>query len=208
MDALTAIFGNDTKVKILRLFLFNPQAQLFLSEIARRTQSLPRLAKRELSVLERSGIIWKKRSISKEEVNSGKKVSIRRVKGIGYMLNNKFPHLEALKNLLSISSIPADEALAKRFVGLGRIRFLVAAGVFVQEWDARVDILIAGEELNLQRIETIIKALEAEIGKEIAYSAFETADFEYRFGIHDRLIRDILDYPHITLIDRLGIDAR
>jgi hypothetical protein len=47
-----------------------------------------------------------------------------------------------------------------------------------------------------------MKNLESEVGKELTYSAFETEDFEYRLGIHDRLVRDILDAPHTTLIDQ------
>ena len=47
--------------------------------------------------------------------------------------------------------------------------------------------------------------IESEIGKEIAYTIFDTTDFEYRLGIHDRLVRDILDYPHMTLIDKFGL---
>ena len=85
---------------------------------------------------------------------------------------------------------------------------MIAAGVFIQNWDSRVDLLIVGEELNLHKIESIIRNIESDIGKEISYSAFETQDFEYRMGIHDRLVRDILDYPHVTLLDRLGIEVR
>jgi hypothetical protein len=89
---------------------------------------------------------------------------------------------------------------------VGKLKLVVASGLFVQNWDARVDLLLVGDDLDLRRIENAIKSLEAEIGKELAYSAFETADFEYRLGIHDRLIRDIIDYPHVTLLDRLGIE--
>jgi hypothetical protein len=85
---------------------------------------------------------------------------------------------------------------------------LFAAGVFIQNWDSRVDLLIVGDELNLPKIESVIKVIESEIGKEISYSAFETSDFEYRLGIHDRLVRDIIDYPHVALVDRLGIELQ
>jgi len=207
MDALTAIFGDKTKVKILRLFMFNPETPFFVAEVSSRTQSLPRLANRELNVLESAGIILKRRHITKDEINSGKKAGTHRVKGVGYVLNPKFPYLDALKNLLSISSVQADQALAKRFVGTGRLKLMMAAGVFTQDWNSRVDLLLVGDGLNIHRIESVIKGLEAEVGKEIAYSVFPTQDFEYRMGIHDRLVRDILDYPHITLIDRLGVEA-
>ncbi|HEY4478543.1 MAG TPA: hypothetical protein VI775_01740, partial [Candidatus Paceibacterota bacterium] len=77
--------------------------------------------------------------------------------------------------------------------------------VFIQEWDTRIDLLIVGDDLNIHRLETVMQSIESEVGKEISYSVFDTEDFEYRLGIHDRLIRDILDSPHTVLIDRIGI---
>lgn len=207
MNKLSPIFGGEIKVKILRLFLFNPETPFLLGEIASRTQSLPRLVARELSALDKSGFLIKKRRIAKEDINSGKKITLRKTKGIGYTLDSRFPYIEALKNLFSISSIPANEALVRRFQGVGKLKAVIAAGVFVQDWDARVDLIIVGDAIDMPRLESVIKGIEAEVGKEMAYSAFETADFEYRLGIHDRLIRDVLDYPHITLVDRLGIES-
>ena len=210
METLVSLFGSETKVKVLRLFLFNASTPFFLKEIASRTQSLPRQVRKELNVLERADILIKKRQISKDIQMTGRadKITTRKIHGIGYILNEKFPYLDPLKSLLTITSLSADELLAKRFTNAGKIRLLIASGVFIQNWDSRVDLLIVGDELNLSKIETVIKGIEAEIGKEIAYSAFETQDFEYRYGIHDRLVRDILDYPHVTLLDRLGIEPQ
>ncbi|MBU6231954.1 MAG: hypothetical protein KGI45_03265 [Patescibacteria group bacterium] len=210
MDTLIALFGSEAKVKILRLFLFNPSTPFFLKEIASRTQVLPRAVNHELRLLEKADILIKKRQISKEVMQTGKadKITSKKIHGIGYVLNTKFPYLDPLKNLLTITSLQADESLAKRFTNAGRIKLFIASGVFIQNWDSRVDLLVVGDELNLAKIESVIKGIEAEIGKEIAYSAFETQDFEYRYGIHDRLVRDILDYPHVTLLDRLGIEPQ
>ena len=120
-------------------------------------------------------------------------------------MNEKFPYLDPLKNLLTVASIQADDSLTKRFGSAGKIKLIIAAGVFIQNWDSRVDLLIVGDDINISKVESTIKIIESEIGKEISYSAFETQDFQYRIGIHDRLVRDILDYPHVTLIDRLGM---
>ena len=150
--------------------------------------------------------ILKKRLVSKEIAAHPGDKATKKLRGLGYALNESFEYLEPLKNLLTISSVAADETLLKRFSGSGRLKLFIVSGIFIQNWDARVDLLLVGEDLNLERIEAVIKDIEAELGKEIAYSAFETQDFEYRFGIHDRLIRDILDYPHVILLDRLGIE--
>ncbi|MFA6404949.1 MAG: hypothetical protein WCW03_03055 [Candidatus Paceibacterota bacterium] len=207
MDALTAIFGSQTKIKLLRMFLFNEQTPFFLAEIITRVRCAKSAVQKELNILVKAGLIKKKNAIKEVEIQKGKKLLYKKLKGSAYLLNEKFTYHESLKNLLTIVSIQADESLARRFASVGKVKLIIAAGVFIQNWDSRVDLLIVGEELNLNKIESIIKIIESEIGKEIAYSAFETQDFEYRLGIHDRLVRDILDYPHITLLDRIGIET-
>ena len=208
METLTALFGNQTKVKLLRQFLFNPTTPFLPKELAHRTACAPTVVRKELGVLTRAGIIKRKQVLKSIETRIGDKISFKKLRGEGYVLDDKFPYLDPLKNLLTVASLPLDDSLAKRFTNAGRIKLLIAAGIFIQQWDARVDLLIVGDELNMTKIEGVIKTIEAEIGKEIAYSAFETADFEYRLGIHDRLVKDILDYPHITLLDRLGIEVQ
>jgi len=208
MDALDAIFGNRAKVKILRLFLFNPETAFFLREVSRRTRVSPNTVRKELSNLTEAGILKKRPIVKNVETIRGKKAVVKKARGEGYVLYGKFAYLEPLKNLLVISSVSADESLVRRFAGVGRLKFVLAAGIFIQNWDSRVDILIVGDGLSLRKIETAIRGIEADIGKEITYSAFETQDFEYRLGIHDRLVRDILDYPHVTLLDRLGVEPR
>ncbi len=205
METLTALFGSESKVRIIRLFLFSQGVPFFTKEVADRSRCSIGTTKRELNILLKSDLI-RKRKITKEvQVRHGKNITPKKVKGVGFILNDKFPYLNPLKTLLTVASIQADESLTKCFASAGRIKYLVAAGVFIQNWDSRVDLLVVGEELNLLKIESIIKSIEAEIGKEISYSAFDTEDFQYRMGIHDRLVRDILDYPHVTLIDKLNV---
>ena len=205
METLTALFGSEARIRIIRLFLFGQNMPFFLKEVALRSKCSAAIVKRELNTLVKADLVRKRRITKEVQAKHGKGITLKKVKGVGYVLNEKFPYLNPLKTLLTVASIQADESLTKSFSLAGRIKFLVAAGVFIQNWDSRVDLLVVGEELNLSKIESIIKTIEADIGKEISYSAFETQDFEYRLGIHDRLVRDILDYPHVTLIDKLGV---
>ncbi len=208
MDTLTALFGSETKVKLLRFFLFNQGTPFLIKELSERTKCTSVALKKELKMFVKADIVRKKNVLKDIEITKNKKTIFKKLKGHGFILNDKFPYLDSIKNLLTVASLNADDSLAKRFTNAGRVKMFLAAGVFIQNWDSRVDLLIVGEDLNLPKIESVIKTIESEIGKEIAYSAFETQDFEYRLGIHDRLVRDILDYPHITLIDRLGVEPQ
>ncbi len=208
MESLIALFGSQAKVKILRLFLFNQGTPFLLPELVERTKTPSAALKKELGLLTKADVI-RRRQVSKEvHVTRRGKPVVKKLQGQGYILNDRFSYLESLKNLLTVASLHADESLMKRFGNVGRVKLFVASGVFIQNWDARVDLLIVGDELDLKRIESAIATIEAEIGKEIAYSAFDTQDFEYRLGIHDRLVRDILDYPHVTLLDRMGVEPQ
>jgi predicted transcriptional regulator len=206
MEILAKLFGNATKIKLMRLFLFNQDTSYPLNEIINRTKSPQKDIKKEILGLLNVGLI-KKRQITREvHIKRGKKIHIKKLNDTGYILDQKFSYLQALKNLLITVSLHADDGLVKKFSHVGRLKLFVASGVFIQEWDTRVDLLIVGDDLNLTKLDTVIKTIEAEVGKEITYSAFETVDFEYRYGMHDRLIRDILDFPHTKLVNKLEIE--
>lgn len=206
MEILVKLFGSEAKVKLMRLFLFNPGTSYSATEIMQRSQVKRQDMKKELSKLMNIGIIKKKSVVREIRQKKKKKVIIKRVSDTGYYLDQKFAYLQALKNLLIMVSLHANDGLVKKFASVGRIKLFIASGVFIQEWDTRVDLLVVGDDLNMSRLDTVMKSIEAEIGKEIIYSAFETSDFEYRYGMQDKLIRDILDLPHTTLVDKLNVE--
>lgn len=208
MDTLAQLFGSATRVKLMRLFLFNPEVAFSLSESAKRVKGTSAEVRKEITRLIAAGVV-KKRSVVKE-VHSKKRPNapVKKVHELGYSLEQRFLYLQSLKNLLITVSLHADDTLVKKISAVGRLKLVIASGVFIQEWDTRVDLLIVGDELNMVRLQAIMAVIESEIGKELSYSAFETEDFEYRLGIHDRLIRDILDAPHTTLIDKIGLEPK
>jgi hypothetical protein len=205
MESLAQLFGSATRVKLMRLFLFNPETSFALGECARKVKAESGETRKEMTLLINSGLVKKKSVV--REIHS-KKGPVKKVNELGYALNQKFLYLQPLKNLLVTVSLHADETLVKKLSPVGKIKLLMASGVFLREWDTRVDILIVGDELNMARLDTIMKNLESEVGKELTYSAFDTEEFEYRMGIHDRLVRDIIEAPHTTLIDKLGLEAQ
>jgi len=78
--------------------------------------------------------------------------------------------------------------------------------VFVREFEHRIDFMLAMMKLDEPKIENAIRALESELGIEIRYAAFTSVDLVYRVGMHDKLIRDVFDYSHEVLVDKLGIE--
>ena len=50
-----------------------------------------------------------------------------------------------------------------------------------------------------------VRSLESEIGIEIRYASLSSSDLIYRAGLHDKLIRDVFDYKHQILVDKIGV---
>jgi hypothetical protein len=97
------------------------------------------------------------------------------------------------------------EDVAARFRNCGQLKLIIVAGIFLDEESSRVDILLVGDKMKKPLIEGALRRLEAELGKELTYGVMETPDFEYRFGIYDKFIRDIIDYPHLVVLNKLNL---
>jgi hypothetical protein len=61
------------------------------------------------------------------------------------------------------------------------------------------------KKVNEHKVEVAMRALEADLGIEIRYAALATEDLKYRVGMYDKLTRDVFDYPHQILIDKVGV---
>lgn len=198
-DPLTILFGSQARVKLLRFFLFNPNKEFTFDEISRRAKLVRRTARTELNALERAGIV-KKKKIYVTLPGKEKKTKVQ-----GYVLNDKFPRLESLQVFLFETAPINGDNLVKHLRKAGPLDFVASTGVFSREFDRRIDVLLSMKKLNELKVENAIRSLESELGIEIRFAAFTTDDLMYRVGLYDKLTRDVFDYPHQILVDKIGI---
>ena len=111
-------------------------------------------------------------------------------------MTKKFSHTESLKSFLSSINPFKHKDIISKISRAGKVQLIIISGIFIKDPDSRVDLLVVGDGLRQGYLDRIIKTIESEIGIEIRYAAFETSEFNYRLSIFDKLIRDILDYPH------------
>ncbi len=205
MDILGKLFGSESKVRIMRLFLFNPETPFDLESIAERAKTTLSVARHEISAL-RKGRFIKGRAFAKRvSRKSGAKTNGSRRKVGGWVLNLSFPYLRQLRTLLIDSGLIKGDELGRRLAPAGRLKLVITAGLFSQNDDSRVDVLLVADHLRRGTLQNIMRGIEAEIGKELRYAAFETSEFRYRLSMYDKLVRDILDYPHKTILDKIGL---
>ncbi len=198
-DPLSILFGSTARVKLLRFFLFNPSKEFTFDEISRRAKLVRRTAKTEMSALEKAGVIKQKTVYIEVEGKS------KKMKAIGYSVNKDFPELQALQTFL-FETAPIDgKNLLKHLRQAGLLDFVGISGVFVHEFEQRLDVLLAMKNFSQAKVEKAIRALEAEIGIEIRFAAMSSEDLMYRVGMYDKLTRDFFDYSHQVLIDKIGV---
>ena len=183
MEILEKILGNEARVKIMRLFLLNRSKSFTSKDIAKRSRLNPNMVRRELRLLSSVNFVKKRGTTSVE-----------------WYFNPLFKYGEEFDELLVRSDTLNKQKLLDNFKNIGRVKLFVVSGIFIKNDDSRVDLLIVGDKMKRGHIEQGVKRLEAEIGAELTYAIFDTKEFIYRLNMYDKLVRDILDYPHEVLL--------
>ncbi len=198
-DPLAILFGSTARVKLLRFFLFNPSKSVLFDDISRRAKLVRRTARTEISALENAGVI-KQKVLYLDIPGKNKKL-----KSIGYILNKDFPELQALQTFL-FETAPIDgKNLLKHLRKAGILDFVGISGVFVRDFEQRLDVMLAMKKFDESKVEKAIRSFEAEVGVEVRFSAMTSEDLSYRVGMYDKLTRDFFDYTHQVLVDKIGI---
>jgi len=214
MDVLGKLFSSNALIKIMRLFLLNPNTAFENKDIISKSKVTASALRTEISILDSIKFIQKKSffkeiPIKPRKTKSKSKTKIvpkpKKKRTIGWQLNPDFQYLQSLKSLL-VGSVPMDRKnILQKIKGTGKIKLIVLSGIFIKEDNSAVDILVVGDNLKKKQFETTLRSIESEVGKELNYAVLNTKEFNYRFGMCDKFIRDILDYSHEKLLNKIGI---
>jgi len=207
MDTLGKLFGSKDIVKMLRFFLLNPGAPFETATIQKRTRVSADVVRRELSMLLSVGFVKRRSFYKSVERKRGKKTISTRKRVPGYVLNDDFPYLSGLYELVAGPHTIGTKTILRRLRNAGRLKLLVLTGAFIQRFEGPLDLLIVGERFRTRALQSAIRDVESELGREIRYAVLSPHEFVYRLSMRDRLIRDTLDYAHETVLDRLGVEA-
>ncbi len=180
MEILGKILGSPARVKIMRLFLSAQNQSFENKDIASRSRVSATIVRKEIKLLSGAGFLKKK----KQE----------------WIFNPSFQYADEMERLLIGAEMLDKDAIAEAFRKSGKVKLLVVAGTFIKK-DSRVDLLIVGDKIKPKIVEESLRKIESEIGKELSYAIFDTAEFIYRLNMNDKLVRDILDFPHEAIIE-------
>lgn len=202
---LEHLFGSKTRVKLLRLFLRNPDEPIFVRELTRRVETQINAVRRELLNLVKLGLVTEAAVEEPATAPGGKKRP--GLKRKYYQLNKQFPLLNELSSLILKAQVLLDRRLDKEIAALGDVRYLAFMGAFIQGTGMTpsgpaIDLFLVGK-IDMVGFKTLMTEVEGVFGAELNFSILAPDEFRYRKELGDRFLHSILDAPKKVLIDRL-----
>lgn len=192
---IDALFGSKTRVKLLHLFLNNPNRAFYVREITRKIDEQINSVRRELANMLSIGII-------KSETSNNR---------LYYEINQEYTHYQPLRDIFADDKLQSDAAASvevndwhKRLKAMGDVRIAIFSGSLVHGSGSDVDVLIAGN-LNKTQARKFFKELEEDEGRPLNYTVMSYEDFYYRVSIKDRFISSILNGKCSILLDTEGL---
>jgi len=209
---LEQLFGSRARVKILKLFLLNPNEKFYIRELSRRLKLQLNSVCRELENLEKFGILNSDFSIGQELDNKNNKSSRKKSRYISnikqekkyYQADPVFILFEEIKQLIMKAQILYERDFIEKLEKINKAKLLIFTGIFVNKANSQVDLLIVGR-FNKNKLAKLIKELEYELGKEVNYALMDSKEFKYRKDVTDRFLYDILEGRKIVAIDKMGV---
>ena len=110
-----------------------------------------------------------------------------------------------MKDLILKSTISSKVELVERVRKIGNVKLLVLAGVFKGSDSAQADLLVVGDKINQRKFSAFLKDLEAEVGKELNCALMTSKEFNYRYDMYDRFVRDLISEDSDVLINKLNL---
>lgn len=181
---LKRLFTSNTRIKLLTLFLLNPDEEYFIRELTRKLDEQINSIRRELDNLKKLGLL-------KSRTKNRKKF---------YAINKQFVIFSDLRNIV-IKAMSGKDDLVKKITKFGNVEFLALLGVFVDK-PSPVDLLLVGD-VDKNKLQEFLNS-EIETEKPIRFSILSKDDFLYRIKCKDQFIQSILTDPdNIIALNKL-----
>ena len=188
---IDSLFGSKTRVKLLHLFLNNPEKSFYVREITRMIDEQINSVRRELANMVSVGIVQQDAIDNK----------------LYYSVNEDYPYIKPLAAIFSDKntegSMSATSSVSWKD-SLGRMRGLrlaIISGKLVVGSSSAVDLLLVGDDMSVVTIKNLVKKIEKDRKIEINYAVISYDDFYYRMSVKDRFIMDIVRNKHSVLVD-------
>lgn len=179
------LITSKSRTKLLNVFLASPSEMYHVRELVRRTGDEINAVRRELSYLEKKGIL------SKEP----------RANRVYYFLSKNYEFYYDLVKLGS-KTVGLGESILKNRVKLGRVKYAMFSGKFARrlpKGPEDVDLIIVGS-IVLPELALLVREEEKRLDSEINYTVMTEEEFDFRKKKRDPFIQSILYGSRVMLI--------
>ncbi len=181
---LKRLFTSTTRIKLLSLFLLNPEKEFFIRELTRKLDEQINSIRRELDNLKKTGLL-------KSKERNRKKY---------YVVNKNFIAFQELRSIF-IKAMGDKDNIVKKITEFGDLDVIVLSGFFVDK-ESPIDLLLVGT-VDRVRLENFINN-ELETKDPIRFSIMNKEDFLYRRQCKDKFLSDLLEDPeNIIALNKL-----
>lgn len=184
---LENLISTKLKKRLLAVFYSFPQRSFSLRELRAYTGGAAGVVNQSL----------------REFVSHNVLTTTSRRKKLFFRINPRFSLHDELRDLATDFAGYKEDFVSKKLKNLTGAKLIVLSGVFTHEPQLPCDLLVVGENINRSRLARIVAEVEKLVGVEVNYTIMDRAEYNYRRNVSDRFIRDILDYPHIMVVDNL-----
>ncbi len=195
---LAKLFGSLARVKILKLFLLNPDTSYYIRQVARHLGLQLNAVRRELENLETMELLTSQHGEGEDgEEKAGK--TDRKY----YQVNKDFVLYNEIKDLIIKAQILSEKDFTDRLRKYGTIKLLLLSGLFINDKAAAVDMFIVGN-FNKDKVAKLVKELEDELVTEVNYALLTEEEFLYRRQVTDVFLYSVLEGKKIVVVDEDG----
>lgn len=187
---LNDLITSKSRVKLLSVFLKSPSDMCHVRDLVRKTNDEINAVRRELSYLEKRGVLNKE----------------PRANRIYYSLSKSYPFYSDLVQI-GAKIIGLGAEILKNRAKLGKIKYAMFSGKFVRKIKDNadsVDLLIVGNVV-LPELALLVKTEERMLGREINYTVMSEEEFSFRKKRHDPFIYSIISGSRLMLIGDEGL---
>lgn len=182
---LEQLFGSRTRVKLLRLFLSQPEQRWFVRELTRVIHEQINSVRRELMHLEKLGLVHSTKENHRKY----------------YQVNTKFSLYPELKSLIVKARLSIEKSTFERILKQDSIKYLALLGYFVDDHSSIIDVFIVGT-IQKTAVQALLDEFKDQFGRQLRFTLMTPTEYAYRSDVTDKFLFTILNCPKIVLVDR------
>lgn len=182
---LQRLFTSKTRVKLLTIFLMNPERELYIRELVRLTNENINAIRRELYNLQDINLLT-----SRKQANT-----------ILFQVNKKMPIYQELTTII-LKTEGVAKILKENLSKIGTIHIAFIYGSFANSTAKRqsdIDLFLIGN-IDEHTLIPLIKTIEKQLSREINYVIFTSKEYQQRLKRNDQFVNHVIKEQKIMII--------